>query len=144
MRYLAPSTPRTGKVQTYQAYVPLPHVFPPSAIRQSPTGRATLGSRTLSGVASLCHSLRWCKKSQRTRNFVLLSGARRSLPRRRCSSRSVFEQVSACISTQRIGIVQKKALRVGVLFVNCNQSVRLGCRLCIEHHGVFCRCRQGQ
>ena len=43
-------------------YVPLPHVFPPSAIRQSPTGRDTLGSRTLSGVASLCHSLRWCKK----------------------------------------------------------------------------------
>ena len=37
-------------------------MFPPSAIRQSPTGRATLGSRTLSDVASLCHSLRWCKK----------------------------------------------------------------------------------
>ena len=43
-------------------YAPLPHVFPPFAIRQSPTGRATLGSRTLGGVASLCHSLRWCKK----------------------------------------------------------------------------------
>ena len=34
----------------------------PFCLRQSPTGRATLGSRTLSGVASLCHSLRWCKK----------------------------------------------------------------------------------
>ena len=45
-----------------QVHVPLPHVFPPFAIRQSPTGRDTLGSRTLSDVASLCHSLRWCKK----------------------------------------------------------------------------------
>ena len=50
-------------MRTFQEYVPLPHVFPPFAIRQSPTGRATLGSRTLSGVASLCHSLRWCKKN---------------------------------------------------------------------------------
>ena len=61
--HLAPSTPQTGKVRTYQAYVPLPHVFPPSAIRQSPTGRDTLTARTLSDVASLCHSLRWCKKN---------------------------------------------------------------------------------
>ena len=28
------------------------------------------------------------------------------IPRRRCSSRSVFEQVSACISTQQIGKVR--------------------------------------
>ena len=83
-------------------YAPLPHVFPPFAIRQSPTGRATLGSRTLSGVASLCHSLRWCKKTERTRNFVLLSGARRSLSRRRCSSRFVFERESAYLRTHRI------------------------------------------
>ena len=34
----------------------------PFCLQQSPTGRATLGSRTLSDVASLCHSLRWCKK----------------------------------------------------------------------------------
>ena len=93
--------------KSLQVHVPLPHVFPPSAIRQSPAGRATLGSRTLSDVASLCHSLRWCKKkSQRTRNFVLSSGARRSLPRRRCSSRSVTQQVSACIRTQRISKVR--------------------------------------
>ena len=26
-------------MRTYQEYVPLPHVFPPSAIRQSPAGR---------------------------------------------------------------------------------------------------------
>ena len=50
------------KCELPKSHVPLPHVFPPSAIRQSPTGRATLGSRTLSDVASLCHSLRWCKK----------------------------------------------------------------------------------
>ena len=48
------------------------------------------------------------KKSQRTRNFVLSSGARRSLPRRRCSSRSVFEQVSACIRTLRTSKVPAK------------------------------------
>ena len=48
--------------QNTRAHVPLPHVFPPFAIRQSPTGRATLGSRTLSDAASLFHSLRWCKK----------------------------------------------------------------------------------
>ena len=36
----------------------------PFCLRQSPTGRATLGSRTLSDVASLCHSLRWCKKNR--------------------------------------------------------------------------------
>ena len=51
-------------------YVPLPHVFPPSAIRQSPTGRATLGSRTLSDVASLCHLSLWCKKTERTSDCV--------------------------------------------------------------------------
>ena len=45
-------------------YVPLPHVFPPSAVRQSPTGRDTLTARTLSGVASLCHLSLWCKKKQ--------------------------------------------------------------------------------
>ena len=95
-------------MRTYQEHVPLPHVFPPFAIRQSPTGRATLGSRTLSDVASLCHSLRWCKKSQRTRNFVLSSGARRSLPRRHCSSRSVFEKVSAFIRTHRTSKVRAK------------------------------------
>ena len=39
------------------------------------------------------------KKSQRTRNFVLSSGARRSLPRRRCSSRFVTQQLSACIGS---------------------------------------------
>jgi hypothetical protein len=64
-------------VSIIEEYVPLPHVFPPSAIRQSPAGRATLGSRTLSIVPSLCHSLRWCKKTERTRNFALLSGATR-------------------------------------------------------------------
>ena len=36
----------------------------PFCLRQSPTGRATLGSRTLSGVASLCHLSLWCKKKQ--------------------------------------------------------------------------------
>ena len=87
-------------------YVPLPHVFPPSAIRQSPLGRDTLGSRTLSDVASLCHSLRWCKKITAHPQLRTNSGARRSLPRRRCSSRSVFEQVSACISTQQIGKIK--------------------------------------
>ena len=35
----------------------------PFCLRQSPTGRDTLTARTLSGVASLCHSLRWCKKN---------------------------------------------------------------------------------
>ena len=54
----------------------------PVCLRQSPTGRDTLGSRTLSAVLSLCHSLRWCKKTERTRNFALLSGARHSLSRR--------------------------------------------------------------
>ena len=84
----------------YQEHVPLPHVFPPFAIRQSPTGRATLGSRTLSDVASLCHSLRWCKKKQSapaTSYSRLVLGTRYG--RRRCSSNSVFEQVSACILT---------------------------------------------
>ena len=108
-----------SKVRTCQEYVPLPHVFPPSAIRQSPTGRATLGSRTLSDVASLCHLSLWCKKNRAHQRLRTNSGARRSLPRRRCSSRSVFEQVSACITTQRIGIVQnKKALR-GECFLFC-------------------------
>ena len=84
-------------------YVPLPHVFPPSAIRQSPTGRDTLTARTLSGVVSLCHLSLWCKKTERTSDCVLLSGAWGSLPRRRCSSRSVFEKVSACLRTHQIG-----------------------------------------
>ena len=88
----------------------------PFCLRQSPTGRATLGSRTLSGVASLCHSLRWCKKSQRTRNFVLSSGVRRSLPRRRCSSRSVFEKVSAFIRTRRTSKVHSSSHH------NCERS----------------------
>ena len=48
------------------------------------------------------------KKSQRTRNFVLSSGARRSLPRRHCSSRSVFEKVSAFIRTHRTSKVRAK------------------------------------
>ena len=65
------------------------------------------------------------KKSERTRNFVLSSGARRSLPRRRCSSHSAFEQVSACITMQRIGKVQKKR-STRVLFL-LRQIARLFC-----------------
>ena len=34
----------------------------PVCYPQNPSGGDTLGSRTLSDVASLCHSLRWCKK----------------------------------------------------------------------------------
>ena len=61
-------------VSIIEEYVPLPHVFPPSAIQQSPAGRATLGSRTLSIVPSLCHSLRWCKKQSApaTSHFCLV------------------------------------------------------------------------
>ena len=80
------------------------------------------------------------KKTQRTRNFVLSSGARRSLPRRRCSSRSVFEQVSACIRTLKISKLQtKKALIrvpfiiIKILFLVC------GGFFCRGVKDVFCR-----
>ena len=42
----------------------------PFCLQQSPTGRATLGSRTLSDVASLCHLSLWCKKTERTSDCV--------------------------------------------------------------------------
>ena len=68
----------------------------PFCLRQSPTGRATLTARTLSDVASLCHLSLWCKTIRAHQRLRTNSGAWGSLPRRRCSSRSVFEQVSAC------------------------------------------------
>ena len=80
----------------------------PFCLWQSPAGRATLGSRTLSDVASLCHLSLWCKKNRAHQRLRTNSGARRSLPRRRCSSRSVTQQVSACIRTQRIGKYKKR------------------------------------
>ena len=88
----------------------------PFCLRQSPTGRDTLTARTLGGVASLCHSLRWCKKSQRTRNFVqiLVLGVR--FGRRHCSSNSVFERVSAFIRTHRTSKVRIASHH------NCEQS----------------------
>ena len=103
------------KCELLKSHVPLPHVFPPSAY-----GRALRAGQldAIDFVAIAIPSLRSLrlshikrrrlimplvalvqKKTERTRNFVLLSGARRSLPRRRCSSRSVFEQVSACLRT---------------------------------------------
>ena len=60
----------------------------PVCLRQSPAGRATLGSRTLSIVPSLCHSLRWCKKNRahpQLRTFVWCSALPFSAP---CASRS--------------------------------------------------------
>ena len=107
-----------------QVHVPLPHVFPPFAIRQSPTGRDTLGARTLSGVVSLCHSLRWCKNNHSapaTSYFRLVLGTRYG--RRRCSSNSVFEGASAyiCAGLRTAPIEcqkrQKKALLVECFFV---------------------------
>ena len=56
------------------------------------------------------------KESQRIRNFVLSSGAWRSLPRRRCSSRSVFVQVSASIRA-----LQKSKVRIACHH-NCERS----------------------
>ena len=59
----------------------------PVCLRQSPVGRATLGSRTLSIVPSLCHSLRWCKKNRahpQLRTFVWCSALLFSAP---CASR---------------------------------------------------------
>ena len=97
-------------------YVPLPHVFPPFAIRQSPTGRATLGSRTFGDVVSLCHLSLWCKKNRAHQRLRTNSGARRSLPRRRCSSRSVTQQVSACIRSLRTGIHKLKKTASAVFF----------------------------
>ena len=69
-------------------------IYPPSSrvspfcLQQSPAGRATLGSRTLSIVPSLCHSLRWCKKNRahpQLRTFVWCSALPFSAP---CASRS--------------------------------------------------------
>ena len=48
-------------------------MFPPSAIRQSPTGRATLTARTLSDVSL------WCKKNRAHRRLRTNSGAWGSL-----------------------------------------------------------------
>ena len=76
-------------------HVPLPHVFPPSAIRQSPTGRELDAIDFVAIAIPSLRSLRLShikrrrlimplvalvqKKSQRTRNFVLSSGAWHSL-----------------------------------------------------------------
>ena len=112
------------KCELLKSHVPLPHVFPPSAY-----GRALRAGQldAIDFVAIAIPSLRSLrlshikrrrlimplvalvqKKTERTRNFVLLSGARRSLPRRRCSSRSVFEQVSACIRSFEICLSKQK------------------------------------
>ena len=74
-----PSTTRTGKVRTYQEYVPLPHVFPPSAYGRAlraGTHSARARKSTSPHYATRCVG---AKKSQRTRNFVLSSGAWHSL-----------------------------------------------------------------
>ena len=70
----------------------------PFCLQQSPTGRATLGSRTLSDVASLCHLSLWCKKQSApaTAYKFWCSALPFSAP---CASRSVTQQVSACIRT---------------------------------------------
>ena len=66
-----------GEVRTYQVHVPLPHVFPPSAY-----GRALRAGQhsALARKSTSPHYATRCvgaKKSQRTRNFVLSSGATR-------------------------------------------------------------------
>ena len=98
----------------------------PFCLRQSPTGRATLGARTLSGVVSLCHLSLWCKKNRAHQRLRTNSGAWHSLrgaidfvaiaiTRRRCSSNSVFEIVSAYISTPAKAI--KNSLLTSEFFV---------------------------
>ena len=55
----------------------------PVCYPQNPSGGDTLGSRTLSGVASLCHLSLWCKKNrahQRLRTLVWCSALPSSSP----------------------------------------------------------------
>ena len=105
----------TKKVRNPLSACPPSSRVSPFCLRQSPTGRATLGSRTLGIYHSLCRSLCWCKKSQRTHNFAPSSGARRSLSRRRCASRFVTQQVSALYKNAKNGQSAK-------LIHNCEQS----------------------
>ena len=89
-------------------------MFPPSAMRQSPTGEEL---DAIDFVAIAIPSLRSLRLSHIKRRRLIMplvalvqknrahqrlrtnTGARHSLPRRRCSSRSVFEEVSACLRT---------------------------------------------
>ena len=108
----------------------------PVCYPQNPSGGDTLGSRTLSDVASLCHSLRWCKKITAHQQLRTKSGARRSLPRRRCSSRSVFERVSAGKSIALYELSSAHAFAWGCKFsliylVGCATIYNCGSYACI-------------
>ena len=73
----------TKKVLNHLSACPPSSRVSPFCLRQSPTGRDTLTARTLSDVASLCHSLRWCKKitaHPQLRTFVWCLGFASSSP----------------------------------------------------------------
>ena len=176
-RYLAPSTPRTGKVRTYCVVIQALTCCVTEREEQWRRGRERRKERK-------SVLLRQSRQSRRTRREYEVAGAlcffctnatSGIMRRRRLMCESRKEQSDGiAIATKSIAsscparralpngrwgkhvrkgdiflicshlVCKKKALRLGVLLVNCNQSVRLGCRPCIEHRGVFCRCRQGR
>ena len=113
----------------------------PFCLRQSPTGRELDAIDFVAIAIPSLRSLRRAhikrrrlimplvalvqKKTERTRNFVLSSGARRSLPRRRCSSHFVFEKVSACIRTLLpVFVLYLVDPSISSKILKCNQKLR--------------------
>ena len=96
MRYLAPSTPRTGKVRTYKNMSPFLMCFPllPTAepYGQGNTRLSHVKYRPL--IMPLVALVQKNRAHPQLRTFVWCSALPFSAP---CASRSVFKRVSACI-----------------------------------------------